>query len=60
MMHGLKALKSGYRDDEELTGKNVEVAYVSRDGYTQLNEEEIMAKLDAADDFDPENQMDTE
>jgi len=56
-MHGLKALKSGYRDDEELTGKNVEVAVVGADGYTKYSEEEINGFLNSADEFDPENQM---
>jgi len=41
IMHGLKALKAGYRDDEELTGKNVEVAYVSKDGFVQCDENAI-------------------
>jgi len=57
IMHGLKALKSGYRDDEELTGKNVEVAVVGADGYTKYSEEEINGFLNSADEFDPENQM---
>jgi 20S proteasome alpha/beta subunit len=59
-MHGLKALKSGYRDDEELTGKNVEVAYVTRDGWTQLEEGDINTRLNQADEFDPEDQMQVE
>lgn len=61
ILHGLKALKSGYRDDEELTGKNVEVAHISRDdGFVQLNEEQINDFLNRADEFDPEAQMDVE
>lgn len=60
ILHGLKALKSGYRDDEELTGKNVEVAHVSAQGYTKLEEEAINSYLNKADEFVPENQMMTE
>jgi 20S proteasome alpha/beta subunit len=49
-MHGLKALKSGYRDDEELTGKNVEVAFVGADGFTKYGEEQINDLLNKADE----------
>lgn len=49
ILNAVKALTTGYRDDEELTGKNVEIAYVGKDGFFQLGEEEINNYLKRAE-----------
>ena len=42
-------MTSGYRDDDELTGKNVEISYVGEEGFVQFNEEQVQEYLEKAE-----------
>lgn len=52
VLDGLKAIKSGYKDEkEDLSGKNVEVYTLSpEDGFTKVEEEVIQALIDSLED----------
>lgn len=58
ILHGLKAIKSGYRDEkEEMTEKNVEISIINENGFKTLNGEEIRNYMKELSGFDPEKQM---
>eukprot|EP01016_Furgasonia_blochmanni_P053427 TRINITY_DN8632_c0_g1_i5.p1 TRINITY_DN8632_c0_g1~~TRINITY_DN8632_c0_g1_i5.p1 ORF type:complete len:266 (+),score=71.32 TRINITY_DN8632_c0_g1_i5:250-1047(+) len=61
ILHGLKALKSAIQEDNELTSKSVEVAYVGlNDNFTQLTEADIEAYFTKLADFKPNDAMEVE
>ena len=56
VLHGLKAIKSGYRDEkEEMTKHNIEVSVIGKDGlFTSLNQNEVDRYLMDLEAFNPE------
>ena len=46
ILHGLKALSTGVGNDEEISEKNIEVAFVGEEGFRLLRQTEIKDYLE--------------
>jgi 20S proteasome subunit alpha 6 len=59
VLHGLSAIKSGYRDEkEEMTENNIEISVLSKQGgFNNLNTNEVKDYLQKLNDFKPDNEM---
>lgn len=59
VLHGLSAIKAGYRDEkEEMSENNIEISVLSPEGkFSSLNSESLKGYLQRLNDFNPENEM---
>jgi 20S proteasome subunit alpha 6 len=61
ILHGLMAIKSGYRDEkEEMSENNIEISVLDKHGFRNLNENDVKIFLEKLNDFKPENEMEFE
>jgi 20S proteasome subunit alpha 6 len=62
IMHGLAAIKAGYRDEaEEMSEKNIELSVLTRGtGFSHFGKEELRHKIDNLANFKPDSGMDIE
>ena len=60
-MHGLSAIKAGYREKkEEMSENNVEVATITKEGFKLLETSQLKEYLNNLSNFKPENLMEIE
>lgn len=58
ILHGVKAIKKATQDDEEITQKSIEIAYVGpNEKFVILKQSDIDKYIKMVDQFNPENQM---
>ena len=59
VLHGLAAIKAGYRDEkEEMSESNIEISVLNpEEGFKNLNNQEVKDYLTKLNDFNPDNEM---